>query len=313
MQTNFDIIIIGGGPAGMTAGIYSARAGMQVLLIEKNSIGGQVSLTGSIANYPGFKKIDGFELSQNMFEQMTALGVETLFGSVDEINLADEIKTVKVGGVTYSAYSIILSMGANSRGLDVTGEKNFIGKGISYCAVCDGAFFRNKIVAVVGGGNTALEDAVYLAPIVQKLYLIHRRKEYRADQTAIDEFEKLLDKQNSNITAKLGYVVEEIKGQERVQSLVLRNVETQEREELDVDGVFVAIGRNPNTELLNDAVTLDNGYVVVDDTMKTNVTGVYAAGDIVKKNLRQIATAISDGAIAGTNASNFVKKFKKGE
>ena len=313
MQTNFDIIIIGGGPAGMTAGIYSARAGMQVLLIEKNSIGGQVSLTGSIANYPGFKKIDGFELSQNMFEQMTALGVETLFGSVDEINLADEIKTVKVGGVTYSAYSIILSMGANSRGLDVTGEKNFIGKGISYCAVCDGAFFRNKIVAVVGGGNTALEDAVYLAPIVQKLYLIHRRKEYRADQTAIDEFEKLLDKQNSNITAKLGYVVEEIKGQERVQSLVLRNVETQEREELDIDGVFVAIGRNPNTELLNDAVTLDNGYVVVDDTMETNVAGVYAAGDIVKKNLRQIATAISDGAIAGTNASNFVKKFKKGE
>ena len=313
MQTNFDIIIIGGGPAGMTAGIYSARAGMQVLLIEKNSIGGQVSLTGSIANYPGFKKIDGFELSQNMFEQMTALGVETLFGSVDEINLADEIKTVKVGGVTYSAYSIILSMGANSRGLDVTGEKNFIGKGISYCAVCDGAFFKNKIVAVVGGGNTALEDAVYLAPIVQKLYLIHRRKEYRADQTAIDEFEKLLDKQNSNITAKLGYVVEEIKGQERVQSLVLRNVETQEREELDVDGVFVAIGRNPNTELLNDAITLDNGYVVVDDTMKTNVAGVYAAGDIVKKNLRQIATAISDGAIAGTNASNFVKKFKKGE
>ena len=313
MQTNFDIIIIGGGPAGMTAGIYSARAGMQVLLIEKNSIGGQVSLTGSIANYPGFKKIDGFELSQNMFEQMTALGVETLFGSVDEINLADEIKTVKVGGVTYSAYSIILSMGANSRGLDVTGEKNFIGKGISYCAVCDGAFFRNKIVAVVGGGNTALEDAVYLAPIVQKLYLIHRRKEYRADQTAIDEFEKLLDKQNSNITAKLGYVVEEIKGQERVQSLVLRNVETQEREELDIDGVFVAIGRNPNTELLNDAVALDNGYVVVDDTMETNVAGVYAAGDIVKKNLRQIATAISDGAIAGTNASNFVKKFKKGE
>lgn len=313
METNFDIIIIGGGPAGMTAGIYSARAGMRVLLVEKNNIGGQVSLTGSIANYPGFKQIDGFELSQNMYEQMTGLGVQTLFGSVDEINLNNEIKTIKVNGVTYSAYAIILSMGANSRGLDVEGEKKFIGKGISYCAVCDGAFFKNKTVAVVGGGNTALEDAIYLSAIVKKLYLIHRRQEFRADQTVVDEFENLLDKKNSNIEAKLGFVVEEIKGQERVQSLILRNVDTQEREEIDLDGVFVAIGRNPNTELLNGAISLDNGYVLVDDTMATNVPGVYASGDIVKKTLRQIATAISDGAIAGTNASNYVKKLKKGE
>lgn len=311
MDTNFDIIIIGGGPSGMTAGIYAARAGMKVLLIEKAGVGGQVAITGAIANYPGFKMIDGMQLSMQMFEQMTDLGVQTVFGAVDTVEMKDDIKQVVANGVTYFAPAIILSMGAHSRGLDVEGEKKFIGRGVSYCAVCDGAFFRNKTVAVVGGGNTALEDAIYLSNLVQKVYLIHRRQEFRADQSVIDEFYELVNKEGSNIELKLENVVEEVKGQNKVENLVLRNVLTQQKEEVAVDGVFVAIGRNPNTELLNEAVALENGYIVVNEAMETSIKGVFASGDITKKSLRQIATAISDGAIAGTNASNYVKKYKK--
>lgn len=177
--------------------------------------------------------------------------------------------------------------------------------------MCDGAFFRNKTVAVVGGGNTALEDAIYLSNLVQKVYLIHRRQEFRADQSVIDEFYELVNKEGSNIELKLENVVEEVKGQNKVENLVLRNVLTQQKEEVAVDGVFVAIGRNPNTELLNEAVALENGYIVVNEAMETSIKGVFASGDITKKSLRQIATAISDGAIAGTNASNYVKKYKK--
>ncbi len=313
METNFDIIIIGGGPAGMTAGIYSARAGSKVLLIEKAGVGGQVATTATIENYPGFKIIDGFMLSQQMFEQMTDLGVTTVFASVDELNLNEEIKSVTANGVTYQAPAIILSMGANSRGLDVGGEKQFVGRGVSYCAVCDGNFFKNKTVAVVGGGNTALEDAVYLSNLAQKVYLIHRREEFRADQSVIDDFYAHLNKPDSNIETRLNCVVEKVEGDNVVNNLKIHNVKTQDKEDLKIDGVFVAIGRNPNTELLNDSINIENGYILANSAMETNIPGVFACGDITKKSLRQIATAISDGAIAGTNASSFVKKLKRGK
>ena len=306
----YDVIIVGGGPSGMTAGIYAARAGAKVLLIEKAGVGGQVAITSNIANYPGFKSIDGFELSQNMFEQMTALGVNTEFATVDSLDLNGELKQVTANGVTYQAPAIILSMGAYSRGLGVANERQFVGRGLSYCAVCDGAFFRGKTVAVVGGGNTALGDVLYLAPIVGKLYLIHRRQGFRADQTVIDDFEKLRAQVGSNIETRLDCVVENVEGTNKLERVILRNVVSNKTEVLDVDGVFVAIGRNPNTEMLDGAITLEDGYIKVNNKMETNVSGVYAAGDITAKELRQIATAISDGAIAGTNAALYAKKSR---
>ncbi len=309
MQTEYDIIIIGGGPAGMTAGIYATRAGAKVLMIEKNGVGGQVALTSTIANYPGCKDIDGFILSQNMFEQVTALGVETLFAEVDNVILDKKIKQVIANGVTYTAPAIILSMGAYSRGLGIESEKKFIGKGVSYCAVCDGAFFRGKTVAVVGGGNTALQDAIYLSPIVKKVYLVHRREGFRADDVVVSDLENLC--KTANIEKCLNKVVIDLQGENKLEKMVLRDVQTMEEKSIDVDGVFVAIGRNPNVELLNGAVELSNGYIKVNAQMETNIAGVYACGDIIDKSLRQIATAIADGAIAGTNASSFAKKINK--
>ncbi len=311
MDKEFDIIIIGGGPSGMTAGIYAARAGMKVLLIEKMGMGGQVALTSTIANYPGVANVEGIDLSMKMYEQMTALGVQTVFATVDHIDFDSKIKSVTASGVTYSSPAIILSMGATSRGLGVKGEKEFTGRGVSYCAVCDGAFFRGKTVAVVGGGNTAIQDVIYLNGVAGKIYLIHRRNEFRAEDSVQSEFNRIRSEPDTKITTKLGYVVEEIKGENRVESVVLRSLETQKLEEIRVDGIFVAVGRNPNTELLDDKITLDNGYIVVDENMQTNIAGVFASGDINRKKLRQIATAIADGAIAGTSASVYVKKFKK--
>lgn len=305
----FDVIIIGGGPAGMTAGIYAARAGAKVLLIEKAGVGGQVAITSSIANYPGFKQVDGFELSQSMWEQASSLGVETVFAQVESLVLDDKIKEVTASGVTYKAYSVILSMGAYSRGLGVEGEKNFVGRGISYCAVCDGAFYRGKTVAVVGGGNTALGDVMYLAPIVGKVYLIHRRQEFRADKAVVDDVLSL-QKTQGNIEFKLDCVTESVSGEGKVENITLRNVKTNALETLPVDGIFVAIGRNPNTEMLDGKINLIDGYIDVNAQMETNIAGVYAAGDIVNKTLRQIATAVSDGAIAGTNSALYAKKIK---
>ncbi len=312
MEKSFDIIIIGGGPSGMTAGIYAARAGMKVLLIEKIGMGGQVALTSTIANYPGLANVEGIDLSMKMFEQMTALGVETVFAMVDSVDMDGEQKSVLAGGVTYTSRAIIISMGATSRGLGVKGEKELTGRGVSYCAVCDGAFFRGKTVAVVGGGNTALQDAIYLNNMAGKIYLIHRRDGFRADDAVQTEFNHLRGAEDSKIVAKLGFVVEEIKGESRVEGVVLREIATGKTEEIAVDGVFVAVGRNPNTDLLDGKITLDNGYIVVDDEMQTNISGVFSCGDINKKKLRQIATAIADGAIAGTSASVFVKKSKRG-
>ena len=311
MEDNFDIIVIGGGPAGMTAGIYAARAGMKVLVIEKMMVGGQVALTSTIANYPGLANVDGMDLSMKMHQQMTELGVVTQYATVDSIDFYGEPKSVVASGVTYYAPAIILSMGATSRGLGVPGEKEFAGRGVSYCAVCDGAFFRNKTVVVVGGGNTALQDAIYLNNIVDKVYLVHRRAEFRADDAVIKEFEALRATPDSKIECKLGYTVQKIEGEGKVSNIVLRNLDNQELESIATDGIFVAVGRSPNTELLDDQITLENGYIVVDESMQTNIEGVFASGDINRKKLRQIATAISDGAIAGTNASAFVKKLKK--
>jgi len=306
---NYDLIIIGGGPAGMTAGIYSARAGMKVLLLEKSGVGGQVAQTTEIENYPGFSKIDGFSLSQNMFEQMTNLGVETKFIAVDKAELEGKEKKIIAGGVTYIASAVILSMGASSRGLGAPSERKYIGKGLSYCATCDGNFFRGKNVAVVGGGNTALQDVLYLSPLVKSVLLIHRRDVFRADEVTLNDYHRQLHEKGSNLSEKLFYTVVDLYGDGKLEGAKVRNINTGVEEDIPLDGMFVAIGRNPQTDILDGAITLDDqGYIEVKDDMSTNLSGVYAAGDIVHKSLRQIATAVSDGAVAGTQASVYVKR-----
>ena len=310
-MNNYDVIIIGAGPAGMTAGIYAARAGMKVLVLESKGPGGQVALTNTIQNYPGVGEIDGFTLGQNMWEQMTSLGVETKFSMVDKIDFEATPKKVWAEGQTYEAPALILSMGAASKGLGLAREKKFIGKGISYCAVCDGMLYKNKRVAVIGGGNSAVEDAVYLSNIVSNLTVVHRRGQFRATEAEVNKLMKRKEEMGDKLELKLGFVVADILGEDKVNGIVIRNTQTNQQETIEVDGVFIAIGRSPQTELLDGKIVIDEkGYIIVDENMRTNIPGVFAAGDVVHKNLRQIATAISDGAIAGTEASAFAKGNK---
>lgn len=310
-MNTYDIIIVGAGPAGMTAGIYAARAGMKVLVIENKGPGGQVALTSTIQNYPGVGNIDGFMLGQNMWDQMTALGVTTEFRTVDSIDFEAQPKKIVAEGVTFFATAIILSMGASSRGLGVPKEKFYIGKGLSYCAVCDGMLYKNKNVAVIGGGNSALEDVLYLSNIAKHITLIHRRDGFRAEDASVKQMYAKIESTPGLIDLKLCKVVSEIIGEDKVQGVKIRDVNTNQTEEIMLDGVFVAIGRSPQTELLDGKINLDaQGYIITDENMATNISGVYAAGDIVHKNLRQIATAISDGAIAGTHASVYCKRHK---
>lgn len=311
MEKRYDIIIIGSGPAGMTAGIYGQRAGMKCLTLEKMAVGGQVASTPHIENYPGYPAISGVELSEKMFEQDKLLGMNFEFEEAQKIETQGKIKKVKAGNVTYTAPAIILSMGASSRSLGVEGDKNYIGRGVSYCATCDGAFFRNKVVAVVGGGNTAFEDIEYLSSIVKKIIHIHRRSEFRADGVNIQSYNNLVKEKDSKIESYLGYVVEKLNGENRLESIEIKNIETNEKQTLKLDGLFVAIGRVPQTEILDKELKLDeNGYIVVNEKMETSIEGVFACGDITHKMLRQISTATGDGAIAGTSASIYVKKQK---
>ena len=310
MESFFDIIIVGCGPAGMTAGIYAKRAGMKCLIIEKMTPGGQMTITPMVENYTGFSKVDGMSLSQKMFEQTQEMGIDVVFENVLSIELEDKQKVVKTAKNTYKSKVIILAMGASSRALGTHEDKMFVGKGLSYCTVCDGAFFKNKNVAVVGGGNTALEDIAYIYNIASSVVHINRRKEFRADDKNIETYNNLKNEKNSKIIQKLGYVVEKLYGNQKLESIDIRNIETNKIENIKLDGLFVAIGRVPQTEILNKELSLDeNGYIIVDEHMQTSIEGVFACGDITHKVLRQIATAVGDGAIAGTYASVCVKKM----
>lgn len=313
MEKRFDIIIIGCGPAGMTAGIYAQRAGMKCVILEKMAVGGQVSLTPLVENYPGYENIDGFELSQKMFKQVISLGIAVEFVNAEKIETSGKIKKVKAGDVTYTAPAIILSMGASPRQLGTSNDAKYNGKGVSYCAVCDGAFFKDKTVAVVGGGNTALQDIDYLSLIAKKIIHIHRRSEFRADNVNVQNYEKLTNQKNSKIESYFGYVIENLNGENKLESIEIKNIETGKKEILNVEGLFVAIGRVPQTEILEENIKIDEmGYIVTDEHMKTSIQGVFACGDITHKFLRQISTAVGDGAIAGTSASVYVKNIKRG-
>ncbi len=299
----YDVIIIGGGPAGLTAGLYTCRGGLKTLLFEKMFVGGQAATTYMIENYPGFDEgISGPDLSMKMEAQARKFGLELLYEDVKELNLDGDIKKVVTDKGTYEAKALILCMGANPKTLGLDKEDRFRGAGVSYCATCDGAFFRDREVAIVGGGDTAAEDAVYLSKFVKRVYLIHRRDELRATKVLQ---ERVLN--NDRITTVWDSVVEEILGEDGVEGIKVRNVKSGETKELKIDGLFIAIGLVPNTDLVKDKLQASaGGYLVTDEEMKTSIPGVFAAGDIRQKTLWQLVTAAADGAIAASSATKYI-------
>ncbi len=298
----YDIIIIGGGPAGLTASIYSKRFGLSTLLIEKMGIGGQVPLTDLIENYPGFPEgISGIELATKIGEQAKKFDIEIINEEVVDV-IFDDIKKVKTLNSQYESKGVIIATGANPKKLNIPGEKEFTGRGVSYCAVCDAYFYKGRDVVVVGGGDSALTEALYLAKFVNNLYLIHRRDKFRAAKYLQNKV-----MQNEKIKIILNSELKEIKGDKRVQKVIGFNKEKNENFELNVNGVFIYVGLNPNSELFRNKLELDeNGFIITDEEMRTNVKFVYAAGDVRKKSFRQIITACSDGAIA---ANSFCTDF----
>lgn len=302
----YDLIIIGSGPAGLSAAVYGKRAGLEVLVIEKNYMsGGQVLNTYEVDNYLGMPGINGFDMGMQFREHADKLGVEHAEGEV--IGIEDgKVKKVITTDQEYEAYAVILAMGANHAHLNVPGEEKFTGRGVSYCATCDGAFYRSKTVAVVGGGDVALEDAVYLARFCEKVYLIHRRDEFRGAKILQKQVEAL-----DNIEVLYSHTVEEICGGETVRKLVIKDVKSGETKDLVVDGIFIAVGIVPATKWLPDWIEKDEkGYVVATEEGETSVTGIYAAGDIRTKALRQIITAVADGANAAVRAGNYINEVR---
>lgn len=306
----YDLIIVGGGPAGLTAGIYACRARLKTLLLEKYVYGGQVATTFEIKNYPGFDNINGPDLIDKMLNQAKNCGLETINDNVLDFDFKDEIKVVKTefGGV-YKTRSIILCMGADARKLGVKGEDKFKGMGVSYCAICDGALYKDKVVAVVGGGDSALEDAAYLSSIAKKVYLIHRRNEFRGQEILQDRVFDLV--KDGKIELVLCSEVSEVYGTNIVEGIKVHNFETNEIKNLALDGLFITVGRDPDTVSIDAVEKDEKGYILTNEAMETNIKGVFAAGDCRKKELRQIVTACGDGAIAGTKANIYVKSMKR--
>lgn len=295
MEHIYDIIIIGGGPAGYTSALYASRAGFDTIVLEKMTAGGQMTLTGDIDNYPGFDEgIDGFTLGMKMKKGAERFGAKTKFAEVKAVDFSSEIKKIITNKEELFGKTVIIASGANPRELGVQNEQDLIGRGIHYCAHCDGRFYKDKTVIVVGGGNSAVADALYLSRLVKKVYLVHRRDTLRATKIY---HEPLMNAENVEFlwNSKIhDFIVDG-----RVVGAKIQNVKTNEINEVYCDGIFVSIGRKPATEFLGDAVKIDNnGYIIADETTRTNIEGVYAVGDVRTKALRQVVTAVSDGAVA---------------
>lgn len=299
-----DLIIIGGGVAGMTAALYALRAGINTLIIEKSGFGGQAALTATIENYPSLTAIEGYELAANMKAQIDALGVESLSADVTGISKADGVFTVTTASDSYTARAVIIANGVRRRELGIEGEDIFRGRGVSWCAVCDGGFFRKKKVAVIGAGNSALGDAVYLANLCQEVYLIFRRSSPTASKSYLDKLAGL-----ENVRLLPRHIPLAIKGERRVSALRVKNIDTEAEYDLEVSGVFEAIGLIPDNGLFSDMVELDDsGYILTDEMMRTKTEGLFAAGDTRQKHLRQIVTACADGALAATAAQEYLAR-----
>ncbi|MCP1639815.1 thioredoxin reductase (NADPH) [Streptococcus gallinaceus] len=299
----YDTIIIGAGPAGMTAALYAGRSNLKVALLERGIYGGQMQNTADIENYPGYANISGPELSEKMFEPLEKFGVEHLFGQVLRVETDGPVKKVITEDETLETKSIVLAMGAKHRLLGIPGEAEYNSRGVSYCAVCDGAFFRDQDLLVVGGGDSAVEEAAFLTQFAKSVTIVHRRDKLRAQQVLQDRAFA-----NEKINFIWDSVVEEIKGDDRkVQSVVLKNVQTGEVSEHAFGGVFIYVGLDPMTDSVADlGITDEAGWIVTNDLMETSQAGVFAAGDIRQKYLRQVTTAVGDGAMAGQQVYNYL-------
>ena len=298
----YDMIIIGGGPAGYSAALYAARAGLDVIVIERMSVGGQMALTDVIDNYPGFDEgVDGFTLGMKMQAGAERFGAKTEYASVIEVALSESPKRIVTDSGEFFGKSVVIATGANPRRLGVDGEEELVGRGIHYCAHCDGRFYKGKTVAVVGGGNSAAEDALYLSHLAKKVYLIHRRDSLRATKIY---HEPLL--RAENVEFLWDSSVSDFSVDGRINGVIVENLKSGEKSEISIDGLFVSIGRSPATELFGELELDKNGYIVADESTRTNIEGVFAVGDVRTKALRQVVTAVSDGATAAHFAEEFL-------
>ena len=303
VDNNYEVIIIGGGPAGLTAGLYTSRAGLNSLLIEGGLVGGQIVSAERVENYPGFPEgISGFELGQLMYQQATKYGLKTIIAEATGIELREKQKEVKTTEGNFIAKAVIIAGGSERRKLSIPGEEKFMGRGVSYCATCDAAFFRELSVAVVGGGDAAITEALHLAKFASKVTVIHRRDQFRAGRILQD---KALSE--PKIQFLWNAIVEEIEGEDLVERIKLREVKTGEKSALEVAGIFISIGLKPNTDYLKGILPLDTaGHIITNDKMETEIPGIFAAGDVRSNSARQAITAAGDGATAAIYTEKFL-------
>lgn len=309
MQTyEFDTVILGGGPAGFSAGLYASRGAISTAIIDISMLGGQPSNYLELENYPGVSKIGGFELMEKFEGHADMFGVQKFpMQEIQSIDLISSPKVIITNEAEFRAKSVIIATGAKPMKLGVPGEEEFVGRGVSYCAVCDGAFYKDKVVAVVGGGNSAVEEAMYLTKFASKVYLIHRRDELRADKIIQERAFK-----NPKLEFIWDSVVTEVKGDKVVTAAAIKNVKTDEVSDLSIDGVFPYIGITPNLEHINGQLEQDKaGFIMTDETMKTSIDGVFAVGDVRKTPLRQVITAAADGAVGAVYAIKYVESLKE--
>lgn len=308
MEKIYDTIILGGGPAGISAGVYCARGNIDCAIIDTSLLGGQPTNYLEIENYLGFPSIEGWELSEKFEQHLDKFNVEKFtMEEIQNVDLISNPKVIKTLKGEYKAHSVIIATGAKSTKLNVSGEKEYTGKGVSYCAVCDGAFYKDKTVVVVGGGNAAVEEGIYLTKFASKVYIVHRRDSLRADKIVQERAFK-----NEKIEFVWDSIVEEIKGDSKVESVVLKNVKTNKTTEMKTDGVFPYIGFTPNCDNFNGQLKQDEkGFIVTDEYMQTSIPGVFAIGDVRVTPLRQVITAVADGAVAGVSAVKYLEKVKE--
>ena len=306
MEYIYDVVIIGGGPGGYTAALYATRAGLDTVVLEKISAGGQMAQTSQIDNYPGFEDgIDGYELGEKMRAGAERFGAKTIIAEVTEVELSSDIKKIITSDGTILGKTVIIATGAEHKHLGIENENRFIGRGVAYCAACDGMFYKGKTVAVVGGGNSAVADAVLLSKICEKVIIIHRRDTLKATKIYHDQIKNI-----KNIEFCWNSTVNKLIGDERISSVEIKNVNTEELFKIDVDAVFISIGRSPVTDIFKGQLNMDkNEYIIADETTKTNIPGVFAVGDVRTKALRQVITAASDGAVAAHFAEQYLAKL----
>lgn len=306
MEKIYDVIVIGGGPAGYTAAMYAARGGLDTLILEKMSAGGQMTQTMQIDNYPGFDEgVDGFTLGEKMQAGAERFGAHTEYAEVQSVQLEGSVKSIETSEGTFLGKTVIIAAGAGHKHLGLPEEENLVGRGVAYCAACDGMFYRNKVVAVVGGGNSAAADAMLLSRVAKKVILIHRRDTLRATKVYHDPLMRA-----ENVEFRWNSAVEELIHEDALKGIRIKNLRSGEEEILDVDGIFISIGRSPATELFRGQLELDaGGYIAADESTQTSIPGVYAAGDIRSKVVRQIVTATADGAVAAHYAQSYLENL----